>query len=517
MWLTDTLLHRAEYFPDELAAVGDGTRLTNRDLLQRSNRLGSALWTQGVRKGDRVAIFSGNSPEMFETFFATSRIGAIAVPLNYRLSPRELRYILDNCGAETLIVEPSLYGQIAPALADVHVKRLLSYGPGVEGASVVEDLMREAKLEPPAVDLGPEDRFTILYTSGTTGDPKGAVLTHLVPKEMFLLVRPEYRSLPPAPVFYNCLPLFHIALTMATTYWAGGFTLVFSRDWSPDVFLKTLQAEQVTHCLAAPVMILMSLDNVNMGKGDLSKLQEIAYGAAPMPPEPLRKAMAAFGCGFRQWYGMTESGGPVTTLPPEFHNPEGDAQALHQLSSAGRPMSGVQIRIADALDQPLPAGELGEIQIKAACCMEGYWNLPEVTAETMKSGWLHTGDIARRGEEGFLYIVDRKRDMIITGGENVFPIEVENALYGHPAIREVAVIGVPHEVWGEEVMAIVVLKEGHQLTIDELTAHCADRLASYKRPRRVEFVEALPRNAAGKVLKKMLREPYWAGEMRRVH
>ncbi|HVE25484.1 MAG TPA: long-chain-fatty-acid--CoA ligase, partial [Sporichthya sp.] len=471
--------------------------LTWRQLDELSSRVANSLLGAGVGHGDRVAVLSRNNAEFFEVAFGAAKIGAVTVGLNWRLTPAELSLVLADAEPAVLFVDADSAGQV-PASAP----RVLQYGFGYE------QWRDAAPAEDPERGVAASDVAYLLYSSGTTGLPKGVALTHENLAHSALMAVQGFRM--DADTVHMCAgPQFHIAGagTGLMAMFLGGRTVVIA-DPAPAHLIATIARERVTHAFLVPALIQAVLDCPERAGQDLTSLQQVSYGAAPMTEALLRRAMDELKCTFLGVYGMTETAGTVTTLLPEEHEPTGERSAL--LRSVGRPLPWVDLRVADTVTgEDVAPGEIGEIWVRSRQVTPGYWRQPETTAATITAdGWLRTGDGAYRDAEGYVYLKDRIKDMIISGGENVYPAEVENALADHPDISEVAVIGVPHERWGETVKAVVVLRPGVVGDAEAIRAFAKERIASYKCPTSVEFVEALPRNPSGKVLKKDLRATY---------
>ncbi len=504
MYIGDWLGKRELLTPDRLALVADatGSRYTYRQLNERANRLANALrHTFGIRKGDRVAVLAKNCVEYLDALFATGKLGAILVPLNWRLSVEELAYQLNDCTACVLLVGPEFAATGHALRAQTPVAALIAFGdPRVDGAPQYDDLLAHATDEPVTEEIELDDPHIILYTSGTTGRPKGAVLPHrvLVWNSLNTNVGWELRG---DDVSVIHTPLFHTGginvLTIPLLH-AGG-TLVLMREWDPQRCLQLIERERVTVFFAVPTMFQQLLSMPNFVQTDFSSVRFFISGGAPCPV-PLIEAYQARGIPFRQGYGLTEVSVNCFTLNPE--------DAIRKVGSVGRPIFHLDARVVDPVGQDVGPGEIGELWLRGPTVCAGYWNNLEATREAISDGWFHTGDLARLDDEGYYYIVDRKKDMFISGGENVYPAEVERTLYEHPAVLECAVIGVPDERWGEVGCAVIVVRVGTMLTPGEVVHHCQQQLARYKVPKHVLFVDELPRNSGGKVLKPLLRNQF---------
>jgi acyl-CoA synthetase (AMP-forming)/AMP-acid ligase II len=490
---------------------GDHT-LTFADVDRRSSQAANAMIAAGVKPGDRVAVLSRNTPEFFELAFACSKAGAILAGLNWRLAPREIEAIVADAEPAIVIV------------ADEQRALLTDRALANRGLSLVVSLDSEyagwidaASAQDPAVPTGPEDPVLLLYTSGTTGVPKGAELTNRNMSFSERLAR-ETWGFTEASVNLVGMPMFHIGGIGygSSAVIVGGHT-VLMRDSDPALIIAEIGRHRVTHAFFVPAVIQTIINAPQVEGADFSSLELFSYGASPIGDAVLRKAMQVLGCRFTQSYGMTETAGTIVSLPPADHQPDDPARAK-LLRSCGKALPWNEIALFDpSTGRQVPVGTVGEIWIRSGMNMRGYRNKPEETAKTITpEGWLRTGDAAYANEDGYLFLFDRFKDMIVSGGENIYPAEVENALYDHPAVAEVAVIGVPHERWGESPKAIVVLKAGMSATAEELIEFARTRLARYKCPTSVDFTDTIPRNASGKILKKDLRVPYWAGRDRAI-
>lgn len=478
-------------------AVSEGDRrITFDELDDRVGRLGSVFRSLGLVPGDRVALLAANELEYVEIQAACLRSGFALVPLNIRLTPRELGFILSDCAPGLLIAGRGEDGRAAALAADAGIRHVLGLG-APEAVPSYDAALAGATPDPSADPDDSELPATILYTSGTTGSPKGAVIDRLgfTARVMINATELETRS---SDVHQASLPMFHIAAFLSYAHIAVGATVVMLPEFTPELALRTMARERVTTTVLVPTIIGMLLESPVIDEVDLSALRLIIYGGSSIEPGLLRRAMARFGCGFHQQYGMTETGGQ-TILRPADHDPAD----TERLASAGTEAIGLEVRVVDDAGKPVPRGEIGEIVCRGPSVMLGYWNRPEATAETLRDGWMYTGDMGYRDGRGYLHVTDRRNDMIVTGGENVYPREVEAVLAEHPDIAEAAVVGTPDPTWGQLVTAVLV---GDAIPSDaELDAWIRDRLAAYKVPRRWIRTEELPRNATGKVLKHRLR------------
>lgn len=517
MRLHDFLDYRAREQPDAEFAIQGGRRITYQEARAATCRIATAVVRQGLEIGDRVAFLSKNSIEMVLFYYGASRAGVVPVPLNYRLAPPEWAYIVNDAGAKLLCAERSFAEALAPVRAELEtVERFVALGGAVAGWESWDDVVGTGACDDPGRPVRATDDAYQMYTSGTTGRPKGAILTHgavagqLHQALVGIAVERLERVLIVAPLYHAAA-----AITALAGVQSGG-TLVIQEEFDPAAVVDALANERIGMALLVPAMIqfcLVAVPDVRERRYD--DLRLIVYGASPIAEQTLRDALAVFQCDFLQGYGMTETTAAVTYLMPQDHR-RALAGEPKLLLAAGRAMLGTEVRIVDENDVPVPNGTIGEIVARGPQMMRGYWNLPEASAEALRGGWMHTGDAGIIDDEGYVYVQDRVKDMIVSGGENVYPREVEEVLYQHPGVAEAAVIGVPSDQWGEEVKAVVVRKAGVDVTAEQLVEFCRGRLGGYKRPRTVDFVDALPRNPSGKVLKKELREPYWMGHDRRV-
>ncbi len=518
MLANDILRRNLKLRPNATAMRFAGREWTYRQLDERVNRLANALAGLGIGKGERVAMLAKNCNAYVELYFADGKLGAVTTPLNYRLGASELEYILNDSEAVALIVAGG-YIETVESLRDrlTHVRHFISLEGQHRGYVDYESLLAAASASEPQGQVHEDDLLWQMYTSGTTGRPKGAMITHRNLTTNVMQVGLEF-PINPGDRDLIVAPLYHAAAVInTTTMLAGGGTIVVYEDFVPDQVLRSFREDGINHALLVPAMILFLLNMPETAKADFGALRSIIYGASAIPLEVLRRAMETFRCRFLQAFGQTESVAVLTVLRPEDHVLDGSPAQLRRLQSCGREVFACDVRVVDEEGREVRPGEMGEVVARGANVMKGYWKLPEATASALRGGWLHTGDLGTIDEEGYIFIMDRLKDMIVSGGENIYPREIEEVLFAHPAVADAAVIGVPSSAWGEEVKAIVVMREGKQVTADDLIGHCAGRLAGYKKPRSVEFVAELPKNPSGKVLKRVLREPYWKGVDRRVN
>ena len=500
---------------ERVATSGAGRELTWAELDDRSSQVAHALAAAGVGRDDRVAFLDKNTPEFFEVLMGAGKLGAVLVPVNWRLAPAEMGFTISDAAAKVLVVGPDFVAamkEVADQLSAVDHTVVL--GPEYE------DWLAAQPAEDTDYQPTPDDVAIQLYTSGTTGLPKGAMLVNSNFGSILSEVAGPWR-LDSDSVSAVAMPLFHIG----GSGWAlAGMTVgarsVIVREMVPSELVAILEGERVTNAFLVPAVLQMLCATPEAAKADFSALRAIKYGASPITDEALTRAISTFGCEFVQLYGLTETTGAITQLNAEDHDPGGPRS--HLLRSVGRPYPWVELRIVDPdTGADRRPGEVGELWARGPFTMKGYWNRAEATASVIdRDGWFRTGDAGYRDAEGYVFLTDRIKDMIVSGGENVYPAEVENALASHPAVADVAVIGVPDERWGETPKAIVVLRSGHSPDPElsaALIAFARERLAHYKCPTSVDYIDVLPRNPSGKVLKRELREPYWAGKSRRVN
>ena len=492
---------QAELSPNARALTFEGKTLTYRQLADRIDRLAEALKAGGVGSGDRVGFLGVNHPAFVETMFATCRLGAIYVPLNFRLTAAELNFIINDAGIRTIVADDDHKAVIDEVRPELVTERYIASESARPGWEDFEDLISSHEPLTDPVAVAPDDVALIMYTSGTTGRPKGAMLSH-------------------GNIFYNnvnamsmgmftgdiislaAAPLFHVGGLNVTTIvtWQLGGEVVVHRAFDPAAALRAIEVHRVTHMFGVPAMYLFMSQQPEFASTDMSSISSLCVGGAPVP-EPLLKTYLAKGINFNQGYGLTETAPFASFLKAEH--------SFSKLGSAGLPPPYTDVAIFDPGGNEVARGERGEVCIRGPNVMLGYWNRPDATAAAIdEAGWFHSGDVGYMDDDGFVYICDRLKDMVISGGENVYPAEVESVIYDHPKVREVAVIGLADERWGEAVVAVCACAEGEELTLEELRDFASQSLARYKLPSRLHFVPALPRNPAGKVLKFELRKMF---------
>ena len=518
MQITSILRRAAQVNPNGAATIFQDRQQSWTELLTRVQKFAGALQSLGMGSGDRVALLSLNSDRYIEYFFATVWGGGAMMPMNIRWAPPECAYALNDAGAEILVVDDAFAQAVPAILADVPgLKTVIFAGDGntPDGMIGYEDIIAAAD---PVADAGraDDDLAGIFYTGGTTGFPKGVMLSHT---NFYVsgISNAQELQINDGCIYLHAAPMFHIAdllWFLAVSFVAG--THVVIPMFTPEATLKAVQDHRPSHLLLVPVMIQMVLDSPALAETDTSSLQLIGYGASPITEATLKRAFETFpSVQFVQAFGQTELSPVATVLGAEYHVLEGPNAG--KLRSAGRATRIVELRVVDAAGNELPRGEIGEITAKGPITMLGYWNKPEITAETIKDGWVHTGDAGYMDEDGFIFLMDRVKDMIVSGGENVYSAEVENVIGQHPAVATSAVIGIPDEKWGEAVHAIVILKPGTQASAEDIKAHCHTLIAGYKCPRSVDFqTDPFPLSGANKVLKTELRKPFWEGRDRQI-
>ncbi len=516
--LIESLAATVARVPDKTAFRFEGASTDFATFARRTDRVAAALHAAGIAPGERIAYIGKNSAVFFEAMYGAMKAGAVMVPVNWRLAGPEISVIVDDAQARLILVGPEFNDLVAAELANLpRVEIVLA----TEGRHPVWQSFAEwrdaAPAQAAAYAAAADDIAVQLYTSGTTGRPKGVMLAHrnfthgINSNRSTDLPWNQWRDGDSA---VQAMPVSHISGAgwgILTVHY--GATCHIQRQFDMEMTFDMIEHDKISKIFLVPAALQFLVRHPRAQKIDFSRIREMGYGASPIPLPLLRECMQVLGCGFVQFYGMTETTGTIVALPPDDHTPEGSPR----MRSAGKPLPWVEIRVVDADGNEVPRGQVGEITTRSDSNMVGYWRRPEETAKTIRHGWLHTGDAGYMDDDGYIYIHDRVKDMIISGGENVYPAEVESALAEHPAIAEVAVIGVPDEKWGEAVKAVVVLRPDATLSQDELITWSRSRIAGFKIPRSVDFAPVLPRNASGKILKRELRAPYWANKARQVN
>ena len=514
------LTKSARSFPENLAIVHGEETSSYARFNERTNQLANGLRKLGVAQGDHVALLMYNCPEMLEAMFACFKMGCGAVPINFRLHPNEFTFIIDHCEAKAVIAGPEFSVALGTSRDRMPGVGHFITTSGAEGDFLdYETLLATGADQFANADVEAEDVAWLFYTSGTTGRPKGAMLTH---RNLLAMTMNFYTDICPGfgpeDVVLHAAPLSHGSgcYALPNIGKAAANIILESKSFDPELVLKTIETHRVTNMFAAPTMIKLLLDSPALERYDHSSMKALNYGGAPMLVEDMMEAMEKLGPCLVQLYGQAESPMTISYLSHQAHVPRGTDAQIRHLGSAGIPRTDVEIKIFDSDDNECPTGQMGEIATRSDLVMQGYWNNPEATAETLRNGWLHTGDMGYLDEWGYLFIMDRSKDMIISGGENIYPREIEEVIIQHPAVREVAVVGAPDPRWGEAVKAVVATVPGQKVDEAELIDFCKENIASFKKPKSVDFVAELPKNNYGKILKRELRERYWQGKERKV-
>jgi len=497
--------------PDFEAVVFEDTRLTHRQLNDRVNRLANVLLEKGCRRGEGVAVLASNTHKYLEIYFAAGKLGMSVTPLNFRLSDSEITYIVNDSEAVCFLVGDEYEERALSRKAEMaHIRDWITLDAEIEGAESYEALLEGAAGREPDVEVDEDEVAILMYTGGTTGLPKGVLMTHrnIMTAVIAAALGCGFRY---DDTTCFVLPLFHVSFWPALAVLLVGGKVAINRRPDLGEILRLVQDEKCTHINLVPTLYTWLLEYPDIDSFDLSSMRLMSYAGSPFPPEVLKRCIQKFGDRFMQAYGMTEALG-ASGLSPWDHVLEGKGARL--LASAGKESLCADIRVVDEEGIPLPMGEVGEIAIRGKHVMKGYWKNEEQTKKTIRNGWFHSGDMGYIDDEGYLFLVDRKADMIVTGGENVYPKETEDVLYEHPAVMECAVVSAPDTKWGERVQAAVVLKEGQKATSEELIEHCRKRLAGYKCPKAIEFWEALPKTPIGKILRKDVKKKFWEGRAR---
>jgi acyl-CoA synthetase (AMP-forming)/AMP-acid ligase II len=514
----DIILRNALFRGKQEAFIYGDQRITFNQYNDRVNSLIHALHDMGMKNGDVIGVVSWNCLDYADVFGVAGKGGFIVSPFNARASAKELEYLINDCGTSTLFVGPELADMVNILKPNIpKVKYFISFEVSLPGMLSHADLQARYPTHEPDVEVKDDSPLLLLYTSGTTGVPKGALYTHgrwredILDHLIEMPIKPEDKGL-------LIMPYFHIGGTIwHSVFFHRGASNVIMKSFDPKATLQAIEDERITSLCVVPTHIAVLLDLPELNRYDTSSIKRVKYVGSPMPAELLKKAISIWGPIFLQAYGQTESGPDIAFLKEEEHDViDRPPREQGRLLSCGRPALDVHVRIVDDKGNDVPVGEIGEIIVQSRHIMKEYWNKPKQTTDTIVDGWLHTGDMGRYDKEGFIYLADRKHDMIISGGENIYPREVEEVLYQHPAVFECAVFGIPAPKWVETVHAVVSLKKGAEVTPEELIEFCKKNIARYKAPKSIEIVQEIPKSATGKILKKEIRKNYWLGTERRI-
>jgi len=506
----------AKWNSKKTAVVCSGKERAFMEIEENSNRFANGLASLGIVKGDRVALYADNSVEYFEAIFGLFKSGIVGVGANVMLSPKEALFLINNSGSRIVVTSSRVAAGLASMKSELpNVEKYICIGESPGDMLDYGQFIKKQRASSVNVELKEDDLAQLFYTGGTTGVPKGAMITQRVVNNVLMNMQADLCHITPHDVVLSPGSLAHANGYYSLLSFIEGAKLLIPEGYNPPDILSTIEKEKVTVLPGYPTTLNRLIDYPDLGKYDVSSLQRLTYGASPMPVEKLRKALDIFGFKLAQGYGQAEVLMTISYLSPEDHA-YAIAERPERLASCGRPYLTQEVRVVNGEGMDVPCGEMGEVISRGAVCMAGYWNNPKATADTVKDGWVYTADIGWMDEEGYIYLVDRKKDVIISGGENIYAREVEDVLNAHPSVAEAAVIGVPDEAWGETIKAVVSLKPDMTATSEEIIQHCKERLSSYKKPKSVEFLAELPKTVANKIDKKAIRDPYWAGRERKI-
>lgn len=509
--------YQAKHVPNNTFSIFEGEKTTYSQFHQQVLTIANRLLDEGVKPGSRVAIMAKNSQNYVEIFHACLHVGAVLVGINWRSVSAEVRYVLDDSQSELVFVDHDFFNVIENIENEVKtVNKIIALTKEHKTFTNFSSWKKDAKSTAINIEnINEQDTAIQLYTSGTTGHPKGVELTHKnLLTELKMIFVSNWTQWDDHDVSLVCLPMFHVAATVwGLVGIAAGITSILTREFNPSEVLDLIEEHKISKAFLVPSVLNFLINDPSINGRDLSTFNFVGYGASPITEGCLQSALRIFKCDFVQVYGLTETTGSVTYLPAKEHYIENNPR----LRSCGIANDGVELRIVNDAGEVLDTGEVGEIIVKADVVMKGYWNNKEATNKSIRDGWFYTGDAGFMDEEGFLFIHDRVKDMIISGGENIYPAEVECALSLHPAVKEVAIIGIPDQKWGESVKGFVVVKEGARVSQEELIEHARQHIAGFKVPRSISFIDALPLNPSGKILKKELRAPFWKDVKRQVN
>ena len=512
--LADIPRQQAKARGNSTALVFEGRETTYAAFDKHTSQVANGLIALGCKPQSRIGYIGKNSDIYFETLLGTAKANCVLVGVNWRLAAPEVAYILNDAGCEIMFVGPEFTGLIEKCRTECsRLKHVIALGGGHASWPAYESWRDKQKGDDPRVPVKADDDAIQLYTSGTTGHPKGFQLTNGNYRAFFQCAQDaKWGAFDVGDANLIAMPNFHVAgANMGLTTLAQGATGIVMKDVVPNDIFDLIERYHIKSLFLVPAVIMMLVQNPRIKTTDLSSVKQMFYGASPIAEELLKAAQSLIkGCEFTQLYGLTETVGAGTALQPADHfGPH--------LRSCGKAYPGLQVKVFDGNGKEMKPGEVGEIVINGPTVMKGYWHNAEATAKSIKDGWFYTGDAGFTDKDGYLFIHDRVKDMIVSGGENIYPAEVENGIFGHPAVADVAVIGVPDDKWGEAVKAIVVLKPGAHATAEDIIAFARTRIAHYNVPKSIDFAAGLPRNPSGKILRRELREPYWAGKTRRVN
>lgn len=518
------LINRAvRQYPDNMALVYQNHRLTFRELNHRVNQLAHALYKQGIKKGDRVGILLKNCTHFIEIDFALSKTGIVRVPLNARLADSDHEYMLNDAEANTLIFGNDFtdtVGRIRSRLKTVNTFVRVSNGlveSALSDTLEYESFILDHSPEDPPSNIEEDDLHTIFYTSGTTGKPKGVMLTQRSWANVTINLILDYGPITEHDVILNLQPLSHGAGFFILPFFIRGATNILVPEFNASLIFETIERERVSVLKLVPTMLYQLLESKEKSNYDFSSLHSIIYGGSPIAVDKLIEAVTFFGKKLTQLYGQAEAPMCISTLSKEDHHIEGPEEITKGLASAGKPLTNVEVKIVDEDGEEVSTGSIGEILVKGDHIMKGYWKLPDETAKTLRNGWIYTGDVGYSDSRGYIFLVDRKKDIIISGGFNIYSREIEDTIRSHPDVQDVAVIGVPDDKWGEAVKAVVIPRKDVSLKEEEVIDFCRSKIAGFKKPKTVEVVAELPYNPYGKIQKSLIKERYWKGFDRKIH
>lgn len=519
MYILEAIDRGTKYWANKIAIISEWGSFTFREIDERVNRLANGLMRLGCHPGCHIGVILNNCHQYIEIYFAKHKLNTVWVTLSGRMSEKELAWQINDAEIGTILVGEEYLGKVETIKTSLKtVQNYIAVTGSSPGFISYEELISSSTPERPKVEVKGSDLSRISYTGGTTGRPKGLMISRRSDEAVMRnILLDSVADLHRRDVFLALQPFYHAVWTYALPCWLRGATQILTPHWSPQNVCETIEKERVTIVKTVPTLLVRLLDYQRLREHDLSSLRTIIYGGAPMPVEKLKQLIELLGPIFVGNYGQAEAPMTIATLSKKDHLTEDISSGMKRLHSAGRPYTFVDVKIVDHEGKKVPTGELGEVIVKGDHIMTDYWHRhPEIDEEPIKEGWVHTRDIGFFDNEGFLYLVDRKSEMIITGGFNVYPNEVEQVLCMHPSVQEAAVVGIPDEEWGESIKAFVVVKPGKPVTEQELIDFVKDYLASYKKPKSVEFRDNLPKSDVGKILRRVLREPYWKGREKNV-